>query len=179
MSTVGPGRTAPGVDLFKMTSDRLYVRRQIGDRRATPRLEDALGDDRPCGQEQHRAEQDLEPVGELGRADRPEHEYATKCGRHRAERQPAHEVQVHGAPPEMHPAADRLHHDRGDYLARHRRQRVDLEEQHQNGGHERTAAHPGETDHEAHEEAGHHHTRIEVHPPPPAKPTNPIGKLAF
>ena len=68
--------------------------------------------------------------------------------RNAADCQPAHERPVDGAAPRVHAAADRLEDHRGEHVVRDRRQRVDIEEDHEHGRHQRAAAHAGETDHE-------------------------------
>ena len=70
---------------------------------------------------------------------------------------------MHGAAAEVDAAADRLHHDRGDEIARDCGERLDAEDEHQDGSHERSAAHAGESDHRADDEPGERNAQVEVH----------------
>ena len=70
---------------------------------------------------------------------------------------------MHGAAAEVDAAADRLHHHRGDQVARHRGQRLDAEADHQDRRHQRAAAHAGEADDDAHDEACEGDAEVDVH----------------
>ena len=92
----------------------------------------------------------------LQRRARPElaqHQHAQERGRDRPEHQPPDQRLLHGAALPVDRAADRLHDHRRDDVARHRGQRLDAEQQHQDRRHQRPAAHAGQADDEADAEA--------------------------
>jgi hypothetical protein len=63
----------------------------------------------------------------------------------------------------VHAPADRLHDHRRGQVARHGSEGLDAEDDHEDRRHQRTAAHPGEADDEADQEAGEGDERVEVH----------------
>jgi hypothetical protein len=82
---------------------------------------------------------------------------------HRPDHQPADEARVHGAAAEVDAATDGFHHDRGDEIAGHRRERLDAEADHQDRGHERAAAHTSEADDETDDQTRERDAEIDVH----------------
>ena len=84
----------------------------------------------------------------------------------RAAHQPPDDSGVHGSTPEVDPATDRLHHDRGDEVARDGCERFDTEPDDENRCHERAAAHAGETDDEPDEQPCECDPEVDVHAVP-------------
>ncbi len=77
----------------------------------------------------------------------------------------------------MNAAADRLHDHRCDDVARDRRERLHLEQQHQDRRHQRAAAHPGEAHHEPDEETGQSNREIHRDPDLASNPIEVVGNL--
>ena len=97
------------------------------------------------GQEEDRSEGDADDALNPGAmADRLEEEDAEKRRRHRADGEPGHERPAHRSSSGMNRRTHRLHHQRGDEIARHCRDRLDVEEKNEHRSHERATAHPGE-----------------------------------
>jgi hypothetical protein len=108
---------------------------------------------------------DLRGIGELLQGpDRRE-----GC-RNRTDDQPADQAKVHRALLQVDATTDGLHHHRGHEIARHRLQRRDLEDEHEDRRHEGPAAHPGEPDDEADTQPGQRQHPVDVHPNPPGRP---------
>ena len=70
---------------------------------------------------------------------------------------------MHGAAAEVDTTTDRLHHDRGDEVAGHRRERLDAEADDQDRRHERAATHTGEADNETDDQTRERDAEIDVH----------------
>jgi hypothetical protein len=92
----------------------------------------------------------------------PQHQHAGEGSRHRADHQPTDQGEVDGAAAQVDPAADRLHDHRGHQVAGHGGQRLDLEHQHQQRGHEGAAAHAGQAHREPDQQAGGGHVQVDL-----------------
>ena len=97
----------------------------------------------------------------------PEEDNTEERSRHRAEGEPADERPADRALADVNRGPDGLHDQRGDQVARHRRQRLHTEEKNQNRSHQRAAAHAGETNRHADDEPGQGDVAVDVHPEPP------------
>jgi hypothetical protein len=95
-------------------------------------------------------------------AQRPQHQHAGEGGRHRPDHQPADQPEVDGAAMQMDPATDGLHDHRGHQVAGNGGQRLDVERQHQDRGHQRAAAHPGQAHGEPDEQPGGGHIQVDL-----------------
>jgi len=116
------------------------------------------------GHQQRDPEGDLDHVLHRGSApERARQEHADEGGRHRADAEPPDERRVHRAPAQVDDGADRLHHRAGDQVAGDGGERVDAEEQHEDGRHQGAAAHAGEPDDDADAESGERQEEVEVH----------------
>src|SRR5262249_30465764 len=96
-------------------------------------------------------------------AQRPEHDDPAEGEGHRPDGQPLHQVTVDRALANVNGAADRLHDHGGHEVARDGGQRLNLEDQHQNGRHQRPATHAGKADGKADNQPGKSHPAIEMH----------------
>jgi hypothetical protein len=137
-------------------------------------LEQALGGDRGGGQQQ-RHPQDLLDAGlDHGAvAELAQDQDAGEGGRNRPDHQPTDQGELDGAAAQVDPAADRLHDDRRDQVAGDGGQRLDLEGQHEQGGHERAAAHPGQAHGEADQQPGGGQMQVDLQAQPPCRPIDP------
>jgi hypothetical protein len=99
----------------------------------------------------------LEP---LAGADVAQQQHTAEGPGDRTHAQPSDQAQVHGAAPEVDKTADRFHEETGDDVAGHRRQRWDSEEHDEERGHQRPAAHAGQSDDDAHQQPGDRDRRI-------------------
>jgi hypothetical protein len=111
-----------------------------------------LGGHRQGGEHQHaaqRGQQDLLEIAAL--TQEPEEQHTHERARNRAHAQPFHEAEVDGAPAQVHDAADRLHEEAGDHVARYRGEWRDAEEEHEDRRHQRAAAHAGQAHHDPHQ----------------------------
>jgi hypothetical protein len=102
------------------------------------------------GDDQRDAERLLDHVLDIRpMAERTRHQHAGECGRHRADAQPANQVQAHGPVPKVYERAHGLHDRAGHQVAGNGRQRWDAEQQHEHRRHQGAAAHSGEPDDDA------------------------------
>ena len=100
---------------------------------------------------------DLGAVAELA-----EEDDAQEGGGDRSRHQPPRQSAVDGSVPEVDGTADRFHDERGHEVGRDRRQGLDLEQEDEDRRHQRPAAHAGQADGEADDQAGDRYVAIDV-----------------
>ena len=91
------------------------------------------------------------------------HQHTRERRRHRPDAQPADELEVDRAPPEMHEGTNRLHHRRRHQVAGDRSQWRHAEEQDEHGRHQRPAAHPRQPHDDPDAASRQRHRPVPVH----------------
>jgi hypothetical protein len=114
-------------------------------------------------EEQHGAEDALD-VGlrGVGVAHQVQQVGPEEGGRDGSDGQPLHQVQTHGSLPQMHRGPERAHHDGGHQVAGNGHRRLDVEEQHQHGCHERAASSAGHADQETDNRTPQNDVRVQA-----------------